>query len=78
MISCRRGGRVVRQRPAKPRTPVRIRSAPLVLAKSDADCLGAPGQLVFFAIVAVIVGIVAAIMSPGARRSSTSCGPQNV
>jgi hypothetical protein len=28
MISCRRGGRVVRQRPAKPRTPVRIRSAP--------------------------------------------------
>ena len=25
----RRGGRVVRQRPAKPRTPVRLRSAPL-------------------------------------------------
>ena len=35
MISSRRGGRVVRQRPAKPRTPVRIRSAPLGRSERD-------------------------------------------
>jgi hypothetical protein len=38
MAGARRGGREVRQRPAKPRTPVRIRSAPLssrLPAKTD-------------------------------------------
>ena len=52
MISSRRGGRVVRQRPAKPRTPVRLRSAPfsallLLLGFAAAARLTLSGVLVF-------------------------------